>query len=176
MELVAIKRIRRRSRIFFQNNAAVPLLIIGLSVHIPLRRASYYLTGCIQLVLGILLIHSILLRAKDAPCPAVDSTLMPEITDCHIICLRHSLDRIRQFFHCLACPDRILLISICIHIRILACTVRRRHQHMTGQVSGIFQFFIDAIQKILDSATDGLLFRVAVSYRTEHRCSFVVGR
>ena len=57
MELVAIKRIRRRSRIFFQNNAAVPLLIIGLSVHIPLRRASYYLTGCIQLVLGILLIH-----------------------------------------------------------------------------------------------------------------------
>lgn len=94
MELVAIKRIWRRTCVFFQYDTAVPLLIIGLSVHIPLRRASYYLTGCIQLVLGILLIHSILLRAKDAPCPAVDSTLMPEITDCHIICLRHSLDRI----------------------------------------------------------------------------------
>lgn len=65
MELVAIKRIRRRSRIFFQNNAAIPLLIIGLSVHIPLWYTSNHPAGCIQLIFGILLVHSILLCAKD---------------------------------------------------------------------------------------------------------------
>ena len=54
--------------------------------------------------------------------------------------------------------------------------MRRCHQHMTEQIPGILQFFIDAVQKILDSPADGFLFWMTVSDRAKNCCSFVIGR
>lgn len=94
MELVAIKRIQAKILYIF-SRIMLPPLFGNMTVRSHTAAVhSNHPAGCIHLILGILLVHSILLCAKDTPCPAVDPALMPEITDCHIICLRHSLDRI----------------------------------------------------------------------------------